>query len=245
MTRPPATPFFRSHDPAAAERQRGYQAFRPCLRWEFGFTCALCMLHEADLAEHGINSTGLTTVEHIVPQSKDVTHANTYANCLYACRWCNRSRSTKPLHDASGNALLNPTTCAWADHFEAQDDTLVPKTGSGKYTEVVYSINDPFKVRMRATRRELIERCRKLVLEGPSDIEKLLQLLQRLVSRNELKDAEAETMRSTIKRLMADVARARQALERYRGVPVGADTVCRCRIELTMPPQVAEQLIDI
>ncbi|WP_437591110.1 HNH endonuclease [Sorangium sp. So ce1000] len=243
VTRPPTTPFSRNHDPAPTEAQRGYQAFRPCLRWEFGFTCALCMLHEADLAEYGIGPTGLTTVEHIVPQSEDATQSNTYANCLYACRWCNRSRSTLPQHDGSGNVLLNPTTSAWADHFEAQDDQLAPKTGSGKYTEIAYSINHPLKVKMRATRRKTIERCRTLVLEAPTEIEELSRLLEFLVASNQME--RADTVRRVARHLSDQVALARQALQRYQGIPVDADKACRCRPAPTMPPQVAEQLIEI
>jgi hypothetical protein len=201
------------------------------------------MLHEADLVEYGIRPTGLTTVEHIVPQSEDAGQSSTYANCLYACRWCNRARSTKPLHDENGNALLNPTTSAWADHFEVRDDKLAPKTGSGKYTEVAYSINDPFRVQRRAARRKDIERCRTLVLEAPAEIEELSRVLESLVTSNKLEDAEA--IRRLARRLNEQVALARQALERYQGVPVDADTECRCRPEPTMPPQIADQLIDL
>ncbi|AUX27182.1 hypothetical protein SOCEGT47_077630 [Sorangium cellulosum] len=201
------------------------------------------MLHEADLIEYGIGSTGLTTVEHVVPQSEDAGQSNTYANCLYACRWCNRSRSKLPLHDGSGNVLLNPTTSAWADHFEVRDDKLSPKTGSGKYTEVAYSINDPFKVQRRAARRKLIERCRTLVLEAPAEIERLSRVVGHLAASDALD--EAEVVRSLARRLNEQVALARQALERYQGVPVDADKACRCRLEPTMPPQVAEQLIAL
>lgn len=201
------------------------------------------MLHEADLIEYGIGSTGLTTVEHVVPQSEDAGQSNTYANCLYACRWCNRSRSNLPLHDGNGNVLLNPTTSAWADHFEVRDDKLAPKTGSGQYTEVAYSINDPFKVQRRAARRELIERCRKLVLEAPPKIEGLSRLVGRLVASDALDDAEE--VRRVARCLHEQVALARQTLERYQGVPVDAGTACRCQPGPTMPPQVAEQLIEI
>lgn len=201
------------------------------------------MLHEADLIEYGIGSTGLTTVEHVVPRSEDAGQSNTYSNCLYACRWCNRSRSKLPLHDGNGNVLLNPTTSAWADHFELRDDKLAPKTGSGEYTEMAYSINAPFKVQRRAARRELIERCRKLVLEAPAILEKLSRVVGHLAATDALD--EAEEVRWHVRRLNDEVALARQALERYQGVPVDADKACRCRPGPTMPPQIAEQLIDI
>jgi hypothetical protein len=39
-TQPPRQPTIRRHEPKPAQGEEGYQAYRPCLRWEFGFTCA-------------------------------------------------------------------------------------------------------------------------------------------------------------------------------------------------------------
>lgn len=49
VTLPPRQPTTRRHEPKAAFGAEGYQAYRACLRWEFGFTCSFCLMHEADL----------------------------------------------------------------------------------------------------------------------------------------------------------------------------------------------------
>jgi hypothetical protein len=41
------------------------------------------------------------------------------------------------------------------------------------------------------------------------------------------------------------IRNARKELERYQGVPQDADTVCRCKIDLKLPAQISEQLIDV
>src|SRR5436190_1471867 len=84
QTQPATAPIPRRHTPSRA----GYATYRSCLRWEFGFTCAFCLLHEADLVEEGVQGTGLTTIEHHVAQSADLTLVDTYENCFYACRYC-------------------------------------------------------------------------------------------------------------------------------------------------------------
>jgi hypothetical protein len=115
MTLPSTKPFARTHSPKPA----GYRTYRPCLRWEFGFTCALCLVHEADLHEFGLaEGWGLTWIEHRETQSSEPGKANDYSNCIYACRLCNAARNDKPLQDALGNRVLDPTLDAWADHFD-------------------------------------------------------------------------------------------------------------------------------
>lgn len=82
----------RTHTPAAGR----YPTYRPCLRWDFAFACAFCLIHEADLAEHGVEGTGLTSIEHRVPRSDPSAGeslTDDYSNCYYACRFCNGSRS--------------------------------------------------------------------------------------------------------------------------------------------------------
>src|SRR3990170_75943 len=82
----------RRHEPSSSH----YTRYRPCLRWEFGFTCAFCLLHETDLIEHGISRTGLTSIEHHIAQSEAPFLRDRYDNCLYACRFCNKARSNLP-----------------------------------------------------------------------------------------------------------------------------------------------------
>ncbi|MDA1015527.1 MAG: HNH endonuclease [Planctomycetota bacterium] len=121
-TAPPRTPTIRRHNPA----ETAYQRFRHCLRREFGFTCAFCLLHEADFSRDGYTEgTRQFWIEHITPQSESDELRNVYSNCAFACHFCNQTRKAKAVETATGD-LLNPTTAAWADHFVATEDLLVP-----------------------------------------------------------------------------------------------------------------------
>src|SRR5437868_5698501 len=96
----------RRHAPPRAH----YATYRACVRWEFGFSCAFCLTHEADLLDHGVEGTGLTSIEHRLPQSHDESGGsiNDYGNCFYACRFCNRARGVEALVDTDGRRLLDP-----------------------------------------------------------------------------------------------------------------------------------------
>jgi hypothetical protein len=152
ITNLPPTPVERRHNPQGAA---DYGQYRQCLRWDFGFTCAFCLLHEADLVEHGAEGSALTWVEHRIPQSEDSSQANTYDNCFYSCRYCNRSRSVQ-----AGMEWHRRTArpCeAWGAHFQLVNDKVVPKRGdhNAAYTEKAYSINVGRKVATRRHRREV------------------------------------------------------------------------------------------
>ncbi len=247
-TLPSKAPFSRSHSPRPAEHKGGYRVYRDCLRWEFGFTCALCLLHEADLEEYGVDvsRSAKTWIEHIVPQSDDPDKVNVYENCLYACCYCNRARSTKPTQDEKGNRLLDPTSSAWAEHFDAVDDKLVPKTGDGEYTRICYELNDELKVLMRGNRRTQIEKLNKQLREYPAEIEQDVVLAKYLSASNDPRHLEAaEALFRAVVELEEKIQIARTALERYRGIPNHHPTVCRCRRELKLPPQLADQLIEV
>ncbi|MFS8065876.1 MAG: hypothetical protein ACMG6S_05830, partial [Byssovorax sp.] len=200
----------------------------------------------ADLADNGVEGTGRTSVEHITPQSDDPAQANVYRNCLYACNLCNRARSTKPLQDDKGNRLLDPTCEGWASHFEARENKLVRRTGHGEYTRDAYDLNSPRKVYMRSERRERIARWCKLLREGPAQAAALADLAGQLaVAADTTAAARAELLLQASAERIEDIRLARKWLERYQGTPSDADSVCRCRIALALPEQIAAQLIDV
>lgn len=122
-TIPPATPRRQRHAPPAAN---DYAECRACLRWDAGFTCCFCLVHESDLATHGAEGTALTWIEHLEPQHRAPELRNVYENCAYACRFCNNIRRTKPSVNASGARLLNPWRDAWGAHFRLREDRLEP-----------------------------------------------------------------------------------------------------------------------
>jgi hypothetical protein len=125
-TAPATTPTARRHAP----QQASYGEYRACLRWDFGFTCAFCLLHESDLSQGmGVEGLGLMWIEHRFLQSTHESERDRYENCIYACRLCNQARGTAPLIDTRGHRLLDPTETAWAEHFEERRDLLEAKSG--------------------------------------------------------------------------------------------------------------------
>lgn len=130
-----------------------YRAFRPCLRWDFGFVCAACLLHERALGPEG---WGQTTAEHVFAQSEDESRVDDYSNLLYLCRRCNSVRKNRARTDRRGRRLLDPRIEPWADHFVVSGDRIEPRPGDAdaEYTEWAYDLNDPMKVEVRRRWRE-------------------------------------------------------------------------------------------
>lgn len=243
VTRPPDAPTPRRHRPEPAG---DWTAYRACLRWDFGFTCALCLLHEADLyGGHPGEGLGGTTVEHRVPRSEDPARAYEYGNCLYACRLCNRARSARPeLHQ--GARLLDPTEASWSLNFAAADDRLLPLGGnaSAAYTHLVYDLDDPRKTERRRARRELLN-DRLLLLRGLEvETASLLELA------DALRQTDRERFIRVLDRLRSIRVEARRALgdlKRYAAVPTDAPSRCRCRAagQRTLPVELDRQMIEI
>jgi hypothetical protein len=161
---PPATlpwdeRFIRSHTPPPGKARLSYRSYRPCLRWEFGFSCAFCLAHETDLGM-AAGDTRMET-EHFIPVSHDPLLVNQYSNCFYACHFCNHSRRSRSVMSPDGGArLLNPCADLWSDYFVLVDGRLQPKIGGQRdalYTIDVYDLNEDRKVRMRFLRRDSIE----------------------------------------------------------------------------------------
>jgi hypothetical protein len=154
-TAPPDAPVKRRHAP----RPGAYKSYRACLRWDFGFTCAFCLLHEADLTEFGVERQGLTTIEHRILRSVDHALENEYANCYYACRFCNGARSTRAVTSPNGHRLLDPCADVWADHFIAAGDRLLPREGDADaaYTHETYNIDDRRRQVRRRARAETLD----------------------------------------------------------------------------------------
>lgn len=242
VTQPPEAPIPRRHRPRPAGR---WGQYRSCLRWDFGFTCAFCLLHDADV-HGGLPGEGLggTTVEHVIARSTDPSLAAEYENCVYACRWCNRSRSAHPT-EHEGVRLLDPTRVAWGDHFVARTDTLVPADGDpdARATHRAYSLDDPRKVGRRRVRRELVSDRLRLIVRQGAEFTELLQLADTLWRRDP--GRFGRVMRE-IRRLRHDAGRALEDLRRYEAVPGDAPRTCRCPpFELSLPEYLDRQLVEV
>ncbi len=242
QTTPPSQPIERRHRPRTAGGRFGYQSYRPCLRWDFGFTCPFCLLHEADLSEHGVEGTGMTSVEHFVPVSHDAAGTNDYENCYYSCRFCNASRADTPLVDARGRQLLDPCTEAWEDHFVLRGDRLEARTAEATYTSEVYSLDDDRKVVMRRTRRERVGEWLRLIYEGPGIVEALLSQCA-----DEGVSAKAAKLFAAAEMLQLSILGAFRDIQRFMVIPRDADTACRCEQtdQLQLPEALVSQVLTL
>ena len=224
-TQPPRLKIDRIHQPEAASGRYGYRAYRSCLRWEFGFTCSFCLLHEADWGIDGTESLGLMTIEHLVPVSVRSEYVNEYRNCFYACRLCNVARSNKPSVSFDGSQLLDPCRHGWADHFYTTDDgRLLPREGdlNALYTSSTYDLNDERKVNLRQIRAERILELLEAIQSGQEMGQKLQVLCFLEESDRSLILLEAALL------LHTNVLAALDDLRRYAAVPNDTDPVCRC-----------------
>ncbi len=138
-TNPQAEQTKRQHSPHSP-RQVGYRKYTPCLRWDFAFSCAICLIHECDAVSHGVQGSRVFWIEHFVPQHKDSNLRNRYSNCFYSCQYCNHSRGKKALSEGRLR-LLNPCEVPWGDHFQVENDKLKALTPDGRFTEERYKFN--------------------------------------------------------------------------------------------------------
>lgn len=216
--------------------------YRDCLRWDFGFTCAFCLLHELDLFG-GLGGEGLggTTIEHRVLRSEDPNRQSEYGNCIYACRFCNRARSAHPLK-SRGRCLLDPTSEAWGRHFVVREDFLKPVAGDvdAIYTHEAYDLDDPRKVERRRARRVFLSDTKLLLDELDGEIDKVMRLSERLPEGDvDLFIAVVQM----VKRLREQRSRTLADLVRYTVIPPDAPTECRCATtEMhSLPEELAKQ----
>ncbi len=239
-TEPPRTKLDRVHWP----QRGGYTTYRPCLRWEFGFTCAFCLLHEGDFEAHGVQGSGKTSIEHHWLQKDREDLIDSYTNCLYSCRFCNRARGQRPNVDADGHHLLEPTSTAWHLHFRYSGTKLVPVPGDpdAEYTCAAYDFNDPRKQTCRNDRQKAIRRAFDAINRTAAPRVRLLGLAQRLPL---LED------RIAVLQAAADLEMARrhaiQDLRRYFPIPSDKDATCCCKVAvvLKLPTFLADQCVDL
>ena len=240
---PPESPTRRRHKP---EPLQHWSAYRSCLRWDFGFTCSFCLLHECDFfGEIGGEGLGVTTAEHRIPRSVDSDREAEYSNCIYACRLCNRARSYRPVVQ-QGHRLLDPTMGAWAEHFKMSGDELRPVAddSDAAYTHKAYDLDDPRKVARRELRRLVIEDRLRLLAGLEDEILALVDLADNLRNRDLQLFLRAV---QGIKKLREHANRALTDFVRFLAVPRDAPSSCRCgTVENHLLPRwLADQVLNI
>lgn len=233
----PQQPLSRRHQP----RPMPYERYRQCLRWDHGFSCALCLLHEADLAEAGVEGLGLMWIEHREPQSTVPEQADTYANCYYSCRFCNQARRALPTTATPGGRLLDPVQVAWAQHFEMNEDEMRPRVGDSStiYTYETYDLGDVRKAGCRSRRRRAVAEALQTISEAPALIQRLLKRASEVADSSLRADCvlAAESLRR-------QVTGALESLRRYRTVPVDAQS-CACSATRELPAWLGSQVMPL
>lgn len=230
----------RRHTPKSSRGARGYRSYRPCLRWEFGFSCAFCLCHEVDLAPYLIEGSGLTHGEHFIPKSRDESRRNTYKNLFYVCRFCNVSRHIA-LNEGSDGQLVDPCERAWHEVFILSRDMIRPrdkKDLDATYTLKTYKLNDAPKVRMRRLRRHAIRKRLRSLEETRTSERDLLDLAE---AAGKVGPAEiAKTIWNLRWHAYMDLCR-------FRAIPGDRDASCRCHTTThhTLPRVLEKQTIDI
>lgn len=243
QTQLPANPTIRRHNPKPTRR---WALYRACLRWDFGFTCPFCMLHEADLFG-GMGGEGLggVTVEHRIPRSEDDSWAGDYSNCLLACAFCNRARSNRPIRHGE-RRLLDPTEDSWANHFVISEDRIEPVMDDphATYTYESYDLNDNRKVLRRQKRRRLIQSRLKILLFMKEELNQLLELAERERTTNPQAFSRHLQL---IKGVRAQCLAALSDLARYAAIPHDAPASCRCETEEnhSRPEELARQTLEV
>lgn len=230
-------------DRAHVPPEGAYPTYRDCLRWEFGFTCAFCLLHEADFIAHGAEGTGLFAIEHAELRSARPDLKDVYGNCFFICRFCNGARGKRPRTDARGNRLLDPCIDPWAEHFAAENDHLRAAAGDAdaSYTHRAYDLDDERKIRLRTDRRRTLPTIRDTLTETPDLIERLLTLAE-----SALPEAR-RSLTSVARKLHLHLGQAKEDLLRFRAIPEDAPSECRCETGVTraLPAWLLAQTDDI
>jgi hypothetical protein len=226
----PNEPLQRSHVPTRAD----YTRYRDCARWDFGFSCSFCFLHESDLIEGGADGAGLIWLEHHELKSEAREKRDEYANCLLSCRFCNNGRATLPNRNPhTGAALLDPTREAWALRFRSEGDAIVVRHAGDEdadYTWALYGLGDERKTALREKRAQRFDAFRQA---EQSFAELVLALLAKAEQSADPRETEicfrvARQLEQSYEALLAEV-------KRYLAIPHDAPVSCRCDARRELP----------
>lgn len=243
QTAPPNSALSRRHSQSNA----AFGLFRNCLRWDFGFTCCACLLHEADVKEAGVEGFGVTSIEHYEPQSSSSGRANEYDNCLYVCRLCNIARSNRPTVDPTGRRLLNTTLVPWSQHFALHGPEFTPNGVDAEYTEEAYDINEPRKRVLRENRQKALAWSLGVLQDHPERIERLNTAAEAdLLSDDLAVVARGREALKLSQALVQDVEFACGTAKRWSAIPNDAPVRCRCGTrDRTLPTEIDRQTQEI
>jgi 5-methylcytosine-specific restriction endonuclease McrA len=155
----PATPrVVRSAVPSGKD----YAEYRNYLRHDFYYSCAYCMIAEAEAG-------GLRlTIDHYEPRNARPDLVHEYSNLMYACDECNLRKGDRCPHAdarAAGYRIFRPDEDYFAEHFELKDLRLDGKTATGKYSVDALDLNR-FGLRKLRELRKRLWACDQMIAEG-------------------------------------------------------------------------------
>lgn len=232
-TKPWAESISRRHAPRIPQGSTEFRAFRQCLRWEFGFSCAFCLCHEGDYMGWA-EGEGVFQIEHFKPKSRDPGAISDHENLFYICRRCNRSHSARPVQGPNGEELLNPCKRPWGAVFALVEDrleVLLEGEKDAEYTQELFTLNAPSKVRLRRLRRSTIGDAIAGYRNATTRIRGLLR---------RPRSPERESALSALAKLR-NIHLAN--LRRFRAVPLDRRNSCACgdSTQHSLPKVLADQ----
>lgn len=241
VTALPVEPLPRTHAPPKTK----YENYRNCCRWDFGFTCSLCFLHESDFIECGAEGAGLIWIEHHELKSEDESQRDVYGNCILSCRFCNNNRSTRPLTDPeTGGELLDPTSATWAAYFFLDNELvmrpLFDLNEDADYTSRAYLLDDSRKTKLRHNRRRRLAAFKAAEDDCVSRLPRLLVLAEQTTD-----PTDSQLLVETAERMVTTYREALTEIIRYEMIPEDKPERCRCDVAGALPPWLSGQSQEI
>jgi hypothetical protein len=237
----PDQPISRTHAPELTD----YARYRDCARWDFGFTCAMCFLHESDLIEGGAEGTGLVWIEHHELKSTVPDKRDDYGNCLLSCRFCNNGRSIMlTVEPNTGASLLDPTCVSWRSRFVVDGCDMKVRDDDdrdARYTWTAYRLGSARKSALREQRERRMQ-CFRIAEDDMATL--VPELLQQAAGEADPKKAEllleaARAVEAAYNRALAEI------LPRYAAVPSDRPSRCRCTLQGDLPGWLTAQLVEV
>ena len=167
--------------------------YKDCLRLDFEFRCAYCLIHEKDFQGHESFQ-----VDHFRPKSRFRELERSYANLYYACQLCNRQGRKghawpTPDEESRGERFVDPCAEHWEDHVEfIEDGSVRPLTPAGEYSTRTIELD---RIQLRLHRRKLPHEY--------SDRSRLHQVFHRLKRLSDFADARTDLPRGVAAELEA------------------------------------------
>jgi uncharacterized protein (TIGR02646 family) len=197
--------FSRRRKPPDGKRHGWY---KDCLRIDFQFRCAYCLIHEADYQGHESFQ-----VDHFRPKSRFKDLERSYGNLYYACQLCNRQGRKghawpTPDEARRGERFVDPCAEDWEDHVEfIEDGSVRPLTPAGEYSIRTIELD---RIQLRLHRRTFHREYsdRSLLRDVLRRLEKVYRLVRASTDLPREIVAELSALRQQVPSLEKSVRRA-------------------------------------